>query len=505
MRTLILTILFTVLCVTTIRAETKSLYDELGVKGYELLLDMRYDEADKIFDEMIRMEPKNAMGYVCKSQSYFHYWKYAMIEPDQKDLEQFKELLFNTRNIAKEMLDKDKDNIDTLFILGSAYGNIGLYYGNTDNWFRAWWNARKGIKYIKKVVKEDSEYYNAYLLLGMYNYFADTLPRFVKALSFLLGRTKGDREKGIDQLILASSKADLKGDAKIFLADSVYFNEENYEAASVLLEELNAEYPDNHYLSLILAVSYRHLNKLDLSVQTLKSSLQSESLKEFPYLHGELYYNLGLAYSRMNEYDQAILAHKNAYKIPENLEGYITDHYDTGALYEIGDAYEMLGSINKAHEYYSKIKENDNRKAYENAQDRIKNPLTPAQINLIKGRNYLKYEKYSHAESILRDLINSEYSKDSVDNTFKAEAYFYLGEVEYHLKEYQNSIQTLHKVFTLDDVRKEWINAWSHYWLANCYREIGDTEKAGQEYDIAYEYNDNELRSEIDKARSKMK
>jgi tetratricopeptide (TPR) repeat protein len=274
MRTLVQTILFTVLCVTTSSAETKSLYDELSVKGYELLLDMRYDEADKIFDEMIRMEPKNAMGYVCKSQSYFHYWQYAMIEPDQKDLEQFKELLFSTRNIAKEMLDKDKDNIDALFILGSAYGNIGLYYGNTDNWFRAWWNARKGIKYIKKVVKEDPEYYNAYLLLGMYNYFADTLPRFVKALSFLLGRTKGDREKGIDQLILASSKADLKGDAKIFLADSVYFNEENYEAASLLLEELKAEYPDNHYLSLILAVSYRHLNKLDLSVQTLKSSLQ---------------------------------------------------------------------------------------------------------------------------------------------------------------------------------------------------------------------------------------
>ena len=75
MRVTLLTILFAILFVTTTSGEIKRNYYELGIKGYELVLDMRYDEANKIFDEMIRMEPENATGYIYKSQSYFHYWR----------------------------------------------------------------------------------------------------------------------------------------------------------------------------------------------------------------------------------------------------------------------------------------------------------------------------------------------------------------------------------------------------------------------------------------------
>ena len=43
----------------------------------------------------------------------------------------------------------EKDSIETTFMLGSAYGNIGLYYANTDKWLRAFWYGRKGIKNVK--------------------------------------------------------------------------------------------------------------------------------------------------------------------------------------------------------------------------------------------------------------------------------------------------------------------------------------------------------------------
>lgn len=85
-----------------------------------------------------------------------------------------------------------------------------------------------------------------------------------------------------------------------------------------------------------------------------------------------------------------------------------------------------------------------------------------------------------------------------------AELYLTLGKVEYELKEYQKSIQTFRKVFALNDIKENWIMPWFHYYLANSYRDIGETEKAKQEYDIAYEYDDNTLRSDIDKDRSGM-
>ena len=132
----------------------------------------------------------------------------------------------------------------------------------------------------------------------------------------------------------------------------------------------------------------------------------------------------------------------------------------------------------------------------------IKNPLTPAQINLTKGKNYLRCEKYTQAYTIFNDLIESELNENPLNKTFIAELYYNLGKVEYELKEYQKSIQTFRKVFALNDIKEDWIKPWCHYYLANCYRDIGETEKAKQEYDIAYEYDDNTIRSDIDKARS---
>lgn len=395
MRNTLLTILFLILYITTSSGMPDSLYYKLGSKGYELVLDMRYDEADEIFDEMIRMEPKNAVGYLYKSQCFFHCWQYTYLEPDKKTLKQFKSHLFKAKELAKEI--PDKDDIETQFILGSAYGNIGLYYANINKWVRAFLNGRKGIRYIEKIIKKDPEYSNAYFLLGMYNYYAATLPKVVKSLSFLLGSAEGDREKGIEQLTHASLSGDLKGDARIFLADSVYYEEKDFEKASALLEKLTEEYPNNHYLRLILAVSYRELIKYDQSAQVLISSLKSESLKEFPYLHGHTYFALGVIYSRINEYDKAILAYENAYKIFKGLKGYIPDQHDALALFEIGNAYEMMGAYDRACEYYSKIKQNK-KNAYENARERMRNPLTPGQIKSIKDKNYLRYGRYYKAE-----------------------------------------------------------------------------------------------------------
>jgi len=395
MKTIILTILFTMLFLPTISANPKNI-NELGIKGIDLVFDMQFEQANKIFDEMIRMDPENAIGYFLKSKSYL--WMYIFCTNDKEHIERSLELFLKTIDIAKEMLEKNEDDIDALFYIGNAYGYIGRRYGETGSWIKAYWYGRKGTNYLKKVIKKDPDYYDAYLGLGMYRYYADVLPKFIKALSFLLGGLGGDREKGIDEVILASSKGNLtRGEAKFLLADEIYLNlEKNYEAALPLLKELTTNYPHNHFYKLRLAECYRNLYKYDLSVQTIEKALQSESLNEYPYLRSQIYYLLGGTYSEMNEFDQAIFAYKNAYKISQSVTW-----VHGWSLFSIGLCHEMMGSIDKAHEYYFQIKKEDNEVAYKYARAMIKNPLTPAQINLTKGSNYLKCEKYTQAYTIL--------------------------------------------------------------------------------------------------------
>jgi len=166
MRILIIAILFTVLCAITTIAEAKSPYNELGIKGIDLVFDMQFEQANKIFDEMIRMDPENAIGYFLKSKTYL--WMYIFSTNDKEHIEKYLELSSKTIDIAKEMLDKNEDDIDALFYIGNAYGYIGRWYGETGSWIKAYWYGRKGTNYLKKVIKKDPDYYDAYLGHGMY-------------------------------------------------------------------------------------------------------------------------------------------------------------------------------------------------------------------------------------------------------------------------------------------------------------------------------------------------
>jgi len=502
MRTIILSLLFTVLFLTTISAQSKDL-NELGVKGYELALDIQFNEANKIFDELIHMEPENALGYLLKSLSYRKMWKYSGLDKDTGD--KFKDLLHKTIDIAEDMLDKNEDDINALFYLGGAYGNLSIYYGNIDSWLKAFWYGRKGKNYFKKVIEKDPDYYDAYFGIGVYHYFAGVLPKYINALSFLLG-IEGDRKKGIDEVILVSSKGNFtRDDAKLFLADDIYLQyENNFKAALPLLKELITKYPHNHYLKILLAECYRNLKNHDLSVQIIENALQSESLYEYRYLQSWLYVSLGRAYFEMNEFDQAISAFKNAHKISQ-LKKENKSWVYSWSLFNIGESYEMMGSIDKANEYFSQIKRKDNKNAYKTAQEKIENPLTSVQIKFTKGKQYFEWKKYTQGDVIFNDLLKSELNKKPLNNTFIAELYYYLARREYEFKELHNSIQTFRKVLALNDIMKDWIKPWSHYFLANCYRKIGETEKAKQEYDIAYEYDNNFIRATIDRARSEMK
>lgn len=502
MRPIILSVLFTVLFIHPVNAEPKDLH-EMGIKGMELVMGSQFEEADKISDEMIRMEPENAIGYFIKTKNNF--WMCAFGNMKDEYIKNFVDSSFKTIDISRKMLDKNKDDANALFYMGNAYLFLGRWYGEDGSWLKAFWYGRKGTNYLKKALKKDPGYYDAYLGTGIYKYYADVLPRFIKSISFLLG-LGGDREEGIKEVKLASLKGDLTRDeAKFVLAQAVYYEIENdFEAALPLFEELEIKYPDNPNIKIPLIQTYRKLYKYDPAVEAVKKALKIKSLDKFPELHTMFYRYLGNTYADMNEYDKAVQAFDTAITLLESQNRTKTWEYD-GDLYFMGDACEMLGEIDKAREYYSKVSKDDKTGAFAGADARLKNPLTTAQKKLIRGRNYSRYEKYSLAEPIFNELIASEKKNNPVNNTFLAEVCFNLGILKYNRKEYQDAIRIFDKVLTLNDVKASWIKPWTHCFIGHCYRDKGDAERALKEYDIAYNFEGSGVRNAVDKARKKLK
>ena len=264
-----------------------------------------------------------------------------------------------------------------MFYLGCIYGKLGLHYGEYGHYIKAIWYGSRGIKYLKKVVEKDPNYYDAYAGLGIYDYYLSVLPKVVKALSFLIGKY-GDREKGLDEMKLTASKGTYaKDEAKIALADVYFTFEKNYETAIPVYVELTTDFPQNYYFLRRLGICYQRVKKYDEALAAFE-----EAVKQNP---NDISYrlNIGWVYVDSSQYDKAF---KTFEKMIEDDPTFSNSYYQMGrtsiisgqrleeadkyllkyldmkkfehspseawAHYRLGQVYEMTGRIDQEKEQY---------------------------------------------------------------------------------------------------------------------------------------------------------
>jgi predicted Zn-dependent protease len=87
---------------------------------------------------------------------------------------------------------------------------------------------------------------DAYLGLGLYNYYVDTLSAMAKVLRFFMGIPGGDKREGLRQLEIASTKGDLaQMEARFNMAKSLRTYDFDYARAEQAAAPLLNQHPDN--------------------------------------------------------------------------------------------------------------------------------------------------------------------------------------------------------------------------------------------------------------------
>lgn len=329
---------------------------DMGLKGMDLVYDMKYNEANNVFDEIIRHEPQNGYGYFLKSVCYF--WQYQSNTQDKVIGEKYKEITFKAVDVAEEMLDKNENNIDAMFYLGGAYGNLGRYYALDGSFIKAYWYGQKGKDYLEDVVEKDPKYCDAYLGLGIYHYYSDVLPKIIKFLSFILG-IEGDKKKGIQELQLAIAKSkNTRTEAMIFLG-TVYINyEKDFAKAEQLFKEVLDKYPDNTIAGMSLGECYWKTGKYSLAISVYRSMLDKIRYDK----RYEAFYNI-YGYKLLDKgfNDDAIEVFKKQVEVFPNK----ANSYDS-----LGDGYRKKGEIKLAMEQYEKALKIDPK--FEASKEKLK-------------------------------------------------------------------------------------------------------------------------------------
>lgn len=312
----------------------------MGSGAMELVYNMKYNEADAIFDEIIKLEPENAYGYFLKSVCYF--WMFQNYPQDEKLGEKYKNITFKTVEVAEKMLDKSENNLDAMFYLGGAYGNLGRYYALDKSFVKAYWYGKKGKNYLLDVVERNPKYYDAYLGLGIYHYYADVLPKIFKTFSFLFG-IQGDRELGLRELRLAlSNSKNTKTEAMIFLGAIYVDVEKDYKKALPVFRTLFEKYPDSKLAGMTLARCYWETGNYELAIKQYR--LVSDKIKG-DKKYGELYNSYGYRLLQKGFKDEAIVVFRKQVELFPNE----ANSYDS-----LGDAYKEIGKLDLAKEQYRK-------------------------------------------------------------------------------------------------------------------------------------------------------
>ncbi len=224
-------------------------------KGLHHLYDLDYDEARGDFRKIIEAEPDNPFGYLFESGAI--WWQSSMEYGLFKDTPTLQGLFEQDVEAALRKVDayessKDKETkADGHFVEGMALGTRGQWSIMRGHWLKAYFDGKKAIKHLKKTVKEDPDYYDAYLGIGVFDYQAAHFSGALK-LGAALGGVHGDEKRGLQEMELASQKGRFGArQAAEFLASIYIDDKHDYAKALPVVERLRGDFPESPYFEFI--------------------------------------------------------------------------------------------------------------------------------------------------------------------------------------------------------------------------------------------------------------
>jgi len=239
---------------------------EMAVRGMNKLMDGDFDGALGIFHQIQNSDPSSPLGYLLEADA--NWWRIYLteanlIDPDvfealseaptpyDADFRRFDEIAVQK---AEARILAHQDEARSYFYEGLAYGLRARLEALRDH---ALGTARAGKKLRNlslTALKLDPNLNDAWFGVGLYNYFVDTLPTYVKMLRFLILLPGGDRLVGLRQIQQAMEKGQLVStEARFHLAKNCSRSIDRQYAKSLeLFRQMQEQYPHNPLWTLLV-------------------------------------------------------------------------------------------------------------------------------------------------------------------------------------------------------------------------------------------------------------
>lgn len=240
--------------------------------GYRDMYNLQFDAAHGFFQEWEKLHPDDPLGPVSNAAAYLFaefdrlhilesefFTDDAVFEgrakplPDPQTKRAFEAELDQSDRLAGKVLARDPNDANALFARVMVLGLRGDYAALIEK------RDMAGLRYIKtgraqaeRLLALHSNYYDAYLAVGVENYLLSLKPAPVRWFLRITG-AQTDRDVGVEKLRVTAAKGHyLLPYARLLLA-VVALRDKNRTQAKTLLAELANEFPLNHLYARELA------------------------------------------------------------------------------------------------------------------------------------------------------------------------------------------------------------------------------------------------------------
>lgn len=329
-------------------------YATVGING---VYSLDFDTANENIQKVFALYPDHPFAHFGNAMIAWSRYEYEYELSDDVQRKKFEKILDDSISGIKRWIKKNPDDPNAYMGIGALYGLRAMFTMRNRSWITAYFSGRKAISNLEKSMELDPTYYDAYFGLGIYNYFAGTLPSVIKILAKIVA-IKGDVDTGVKQLNVAREKATFTSDsAKLLLIEVQNTRGNKYydpEKSLQYIQELHAKFPANplmHYVVLICQFETGDYDAVLAGGQEFLELIGSNKFYKEIYIP-RAYTAIGTSYMAKGEWEQARAAFEAARAATANQE---PSRWGVWNEYRLGQVYDVLGERKKAISQYKKV------------------------------------------------------------------------------------------------------------------------------------------------------
>ena len=354
-------------------------YEVAAQRGIERVYNLEFEEAEREFHSLIAMAPQRPAGHFMLAM--VTWWKILIdINNDRYD-EGFLEDLDRVIAMCDSILEIDEEDLGAVFFKGGAIGFQGRLHFHRNDYLAAADAGRRALPLVQIATELAPENNDILLGSGIYNYYADVIPReypFLKPL--LLFVPAGDRQKGIDQLSQAAEHGQYASiEASYFLMQVYFFYEHDYGKALSIARRLHERFPANMQFHRYLGrcfVSLAAWDSASLVFSEIHRRAESGQRGYTPAIEREAVYYLGQVALNRRSYDEALHHFYRCDELSRGLDVDGASGFMVNANLKIGTIYDLQGRRDLAIGQYQKVLEmGEYRDSHEQAERYLVHPF----------------------------------------------------------------------------------------------------------------------------------